>query len=90
VNTLIGTIVKAYAGRDGGDYFLVVASDVDGFVYIVNGKSRKLLRPKKKNVKHLQFTKTVIELDGCTDKRLRKFLAEYKSKQTLSGGNNNV
>lgn len=90
MNTFIGTIVKACAGRDGDDYFVIVAHDVDGFVYIANGKSRKLLKPKKKNVKHLQFTKTVIELDCITDKKLRNFFREYKSTQTLSGGNTNV
>lgn len=90
MNTFIGTVVKSCAGRDGDDYFVVVAHDVDGFLYIANGKSRKLLKPKKKNVKHLQFTKTVIELDGLTDKGLRKLLKQFKSTQTLSGGNTNV
>lgn len=90
MNTLIGTIVRACAGRDNDSFFVVTANGSSGFVYIADGKSRKLLKPKKKNVKHLQFTKTVIELDGLTDKKLRKFLSEYKSTQTLSGGNTNV
>jgi len=77
VNNFNGTIVKACAGRDGDDYFVVVTRDDLGFFYIANGKSRKLNKPKKKNVKHLQFTKTVIDLDSFTDKKLRKFLNEY-------------
>jgi ribosomal protein L14E/L6E/L27E len=77
VNEFNGTIVKACAGRDGGGYFVVVRCDDLGFYYIANGKSRKLDRPKRKNVKHLQFTKTVIDISGMTDKKLRRLLAEY-------------
>jgi ribosomal protein L14E/L6E/L27E len=72
-----GTVVKACAGRDSDGYFVVIACDDLGFCYIANGKSRKLDKPKKKNVKHLQFTKTVVDLSGMTDKQLRKLLASY-------------
>ncbi|MGN1411216.1 MAG: hypothetical protein ACI4WH_01735 [Oscillospiraceae bacterium] len=89
MNISIGTVVKACAGRDGNDYFVVVAHD-DAWVYIANGKNRKLSKPKKKNVKHLQFTKSIIDLEKFTDKKLKKFLNEYKSTQSLSGGNINV
>lgn len=77
MNKFNGTIVKACAGRDSDDYFVVVACDDLGFFYIANGKSRKLNKPKKKNVKHLQFTKTVIDLSSMTDKQLRKLLSNY-------------
>jgi len=79
VNKVIGTVVKACAGRDSGGYFVVVAYDPLGFYYIANGKDRKLSKPKKKNPKHLQFTKSVIDLDNFTDKKLRNFLKEYDS-----------
>lgn len=77
MNIVNGTVVKACAGRDSGGYFVVVACDSLGFLYIANGKDRKLSKPKKKNVKHLQFTKTVIDLNDFTDKKLRNFLKEY-------------
>lgn len=85
----IGTIVKACAGRDGNDYFVVVAHD-DTWVYIANGKNRRLSKPKKKNVKHLKLTKSIIDLEKFTDKKLKRFLNGYKSTQSLSGGNINV
>jgi ribosomal protein L14E/L6E/L27E len=72
-----GTVVKACAGRDSDGYFVVIACDDLGFCYIANGKSRKLDKPKKKNVKHLQFTKTVVDLSNMTDKQLRKLLSSY-------------
>ena len=49
----IGDIVKSIAGRDRNVIFLVV--DVkDNFAFIVDGKTRKINSPKKKNIKHLE------------------------------------
>lgn len=90
MNTFIGTIVKVSAGRDVDGYFVVVGCDDDGFLYIADGKNRKLEKPKKKNVKHLQFTKTTIDLKEFTNKDLRKFLNQYNLRNLLSGGNANV
>lgn len=51
----IGQLVISKAGRDKGDYFLVI--DVAGdYAYLVNGKSRRIDQPKKKKIKHIQPT----------------------------------
>ena len=47
-----GDLVVATAGRDKGNYFLVVSVE-NGLATIVNGKNRKVKTPKSKNVKHL-------------------------------------
>ncbi len=48
-----GDVVLSVKGRDNGGYYLVVSTD--GLkAKIVNGKSRKVLNPKTKNVKHLK------------------------------------
>ena len=53
----IGDLVLSKAGRDKGEYFLVVS--VEGsYASIVNGKQRKVLNPKKKNIKHLETVLT--------------------------------
>lgn len=90
MNTFNGTIVKACAGRDCDGYFVVVAYDDLGFCYIADGKSRKLNKPKKKNVKHLQFTKTVIDLENLTDKKLRTFIRNYSLNILKAEENTNV
>ena len=47
-----GDIVKAIAGREKEKLFIVY--DIhDNFAYLVNGKSRPIENPKKKNIKHL-------------------------------------
>ena len=44
---------------------------------ICDGHERKLERPKKKRLKHLRVTNTVIDTDNLTDKKLRTILREY-------------
>ena len=47
-----GEFVCATKGRDKGKWFLVVCSG-DTYVYIADGKNRKISNPKKKNLKHI-------------------------------------
>lgn len=73
-----GSVVKANAGRDSGGYF-VVTELRDGYCYIADGKRRKLGSPKKKNLKHISITGSVMELDGMTDKKLRRQINQLKN-----------
>ncbi len=43
-------------GRDKGIYFVVIDSDNEGYVYLVDGLLRKLEKPKKKKIKHIEIT----------------------------------
>ena len=49
----VGDLVISIAGRDKDEIFLVVGSE-NGFSFIVDGKTRKVGKPKKKNNKHLK------------------------------------
>ena len=66
----IGTVVKAKAGRDSGGLFSVVGLG-SGCCFIADGKSRKLASPKRKNMKHISPTESMIDINGITDKQLR-------------------
>lgn len=48
-----GDLVISIAGRDKGERFLVVEVS-DGYANIVNGKTRKVDKPKRKKIKHLE------------------------------------
>ena len=48
-----GQFVRALAGRDKDNIFIVVGISGD-YVYIADGRRRKAESPKLKNVKHLQ------------------------------------
>ena len=56
----VGSLVISKAGRDKGDMFIVLSIS-DGFAYLANGELRKVDRPKKKKLKHLQGTNMVSE-----------------------------
>lgn len=47
-------IVQSLRGRDQGEYFIVIDED-DWFLYLVNGKNRRIGEPKRKNRKHVQY-----------------------------------
>ena len=78
-----GSVVRALAGREKDRYF--VAVDVhDGFVYLADGKERKLGSPKKKNIKHISPVHRFIETEQLTD---RHGLNVYKEIECTSGEN---
>lgn len=72
----IGSVVRAKAGRDEGGFFVVTSIDND-FCTIADGKSRKLDKPKRKNIKHISPTNSMIEIKDITDKKLRTLLKEF-------------
>ncbi len=54
-------------GRDKGMFFVVVNVDVKkGYVYLADGGMRKLNAPKRKNLKHVSNSGTV--LNNIADK----------------------
>ncbi len=53
-----GQVVISKCGRDKAYPFIVILAE-EQFAYLVDGKKRKLEKPKKKKVKHLQATNTI-------------------------------
>lgn len=49
-----GRLVCSTAGRDRGEFYLVLRLLSPNMVQVVNGEERTILAPKKKNVKHLR------------------------------------
>lgn len=78
MNIVKGSVVRAKAGRDKGSYF-VVTDLSDNFAFIVDGKSRKLEKPKRKKLKHLEATCTVIAQCSVTNREIKKALCDFKS-----------
>ena len=79
-----GSIVKAIYGREKGDIFIILKRE-GNFVYLVNGKSRPLENPKKKNIKHIYLLNKDclkdINLEKLTNAHVIKYLKDYnKSK----------
>ncbi len=76
-----GQIVKSLAGRDKTILFAVVAVEGEN-VYLADGRNRKTETPKKKNAKHIQKTRFVIDpqlLDK--NKLLYRAICEAQEKE---------
>ncbi|MBE3574807.1 MAG: KOW domain-containing RNA-binding protein [Firmicutes bacterium] len=54
-----GQVVISRAGRDHGRAYVVVRMAEPPYVWVADGGLRRLARPKKKNVRHLQATRYV-------------------------------
>ena len=74
-----GQIVRSKKGRDEGEIFIILDIIDDKYVYLVDGKLRKLCKPKRKKVKHLHIYKAVVELDveNFNDAYIRRVLLSY-------------
>lgn len=79
-----GQIVKSKAGRDKDNYFVIV--DVqDEYVYLVDGHIRRIENPKRKKIKHVQPTTTVIDVvknkiidaDKITNAEIRSYINQF-------------
>lgn len=84
----VGQVVISKAGRDKGDVFIVY--NIEGaYLYLVDGKSRPLTRPKKKKTMHIQPTKTVdaalqkaiLERQYIKDADFRSALKKFMDKR---------
>lgn len=73
----VGDIVLSKAGRDKNKFMVVVREEGE-FLYLADGKVRKLSSPKKKRIKHIAGTSKNLDISLVrTDKQLRNVLSEF-------------
>lgn len=81
----LGQLVTSRAGRDQGKHFLVIAKKDEKWIWIANGSSHKVEKPKKKNISHLiihsQLAQSIAEKltrnESVTNRELRKALLQW-------------
>ena len=87
------SLVVSKAGRDQGQLFYVIAA-VEQYVYLADGKSRRLEKPKRKKRKHIeQIPRTESRIaekirngEKVLNSELRKELASFGQKQSQNQG----
>lgn len=87
MNITLGRIVYSKAGRDTGKKFIVVGLVDESYVLISDGDLRRIEKPKKKKIKHLELTGEIIESLSdklknrlkVTNPEIRKNLSSYES-----------
>lgn len=80
-------IVKSLAGRDKNKYFLVIHNDKN-FLYLADGKIRKIEKPKKKKHKHCCLIKKNknFELNDLNNKNIFNVILLFKKNSLNSEG----
>lgn len=79
-----GQWVTSTAGRDRGRHYIVSAVDGGQFLWVVDGKVRKLAHPKRKNLRHVwvhdavdsQLASRFEKGERVTDDEIRAAVAE--------------
>lgn len=87
------SLVVSKAGRDQGQLFYVIDAD-EQYVYLADGKSRRLEKPKRKKRKHIeQIPRTESRIaekirngEKVLNSELRKELACFGQKQSQNQG----
>ena len=77
-----GMVVISSAGHDNANWFVVTGAD-ERYVYIADGKERKLGSPKRKNPRHIRKTGFSVNITEMTDKGLRRALSALR-KQSIA------
>ena len=90
LKTHIGEFVYVRAGRDKGKCLIVLSCD-NTFLYVCDGKRRKVEIPKKKSIKHLSFTgeydsfilDKLTSNDKPTNKEVKYSLTKYLGNKKI-------
>jgi len=91
LNAAVGRIVVSRAGRDAGRKFVVVKVIDDLYVEICDGDLRRVEKPKKKKIKHLDITEQIAESlaeklksgGRITNAEVRKALADLSVEKEV-------
>ena len=83
---MTGMLAASKAGHDKGAIYVIIKEETE-YIYLVDGKTRTLEKPKKKNKKHIQIIKKCPDMDlanriksgNADDIIIRKFINKYKA-----------
>jgi ribosomal protein L14E/L6E/L27E len=81
VDIEMGTIVVSTAGHDKSGIFAVIGLTHGEYALIADGKVRKLEKPKKKKLKHLEPVGTLEQqIPMQTNRQLKRALKEFSAR----------
>lgn len=76
----VGRVVRSKAGHDSNDIFAVVGFD-ENHVFIIDGKERRVEKPKRKNPKHIELTSYMLSPEEmAANGRLKKALGRIRAE----------
>lgn len=93
MDDMLGAVAFSTAGRDKGSPFVIIGSPEEGFLFLADGKKRKIENPKKKKIKHISVTgicfeeirTKLIKHDKITNADLKKALRNISNEEMIRG-----
>lgn len=79
---MIGKFATSKAGHDKSQLYVIVAEEGD-FVYLCDGRSRTVSRPKKKRIKHIQIINRTVEEELLTKLRNQEPVRDEQIKYAV-------
>ncbi len=79
---MTGMFAVSTAGHDKGTVYIIL-EEVGEYVYVADGRTRTVDRPKKKNKKHIQIIKKIQmekPQDGYKDLEIKRAIKEYQEE----------
>lgn len=76
---IVGMLATSMAGHDKDSVYVIIREDGE-YIYVADGKSRTVERPKRKNRKHVQLIKKkrMPKPDsGFDDLQIKRVIKEY-------------
>lgn len=76
-----GMLVRSLAGHDKTNIYVIMKAD-DAYVYLADGKIRKMNRLKKKKRKHIEILDKMCDVtELMNDTQIRKIIKELKKEE---------
>lgn len=78
----VGNLAQSIAGHDQGKIFLIIKEETD-YVYLVDGVTRTIENPKKKNKKHIQpiYYNGPEFLEACSNEKVKLVIKGYQEDE---------
>lgn len=73
---MTGMLASSKAGHDRNNIYVIIKEEAE-YIYLVDGKSRTIEKPKKKNKKHIQIIKK------CPDANLLDMIKSGKADDVI-------
>ena len=77
--SIVGMLASSKAGHDEDSVYVIIREDGE-YIYVADGKSRTVERPKRKNKKHIQLIKMKRmpeQENGFSDLAIKRTIKEY-------------
>lgn len=76
-----GMLARSLAGHDRNKVYVIVDLD-ETYVYLADGVTKTLARPKKKKRMHVQLIREKQEIGQADDVKIKRILKVYKNRNT--------